>query len=90
MVEIECLVCGKTIKISQFINTERYDGQVPCQNCGSLLHIKLVASKVEGYKVVEKKFRIPTADELIQIEREARRRLQEEGYITKDKGSNSS
>jgi DNA-directed RNA polymerase subunit RPC12/RpoP len=77
MVEIECLVCGKTIKIPQFVNIDKYDGQVPCQNCGSLLHIKLVASKVEGYKVVEKKFRIPTADELVKIEREAERRLKE-------------
>ena len=57
MIEIQCLVCGKAIKIPQYIDTERYDGQVPCQECGSLLHIKLVGSKVQGYKVVEKSSR---------------------------------
>ncbi len=57
MVEIECLICGKAIKIPQYIDTERYDGQVPCQECGSLLHVKLVGSKVQGYKVVGKSSR---------------------------------
>jgi len=57
MVEIECLVCGKTIKMPQYIDTEKYDGQVVCQECGSLLHIKLVGSKVRGYKVVGKSSR---------------------------------
>ncbi len=57
MVEIECLVCAKAIKIPQYIDTERYDGQVPCQECGALLHIKLVGSKVQGYKVVGKSSR---------------------------------
>ena len=57
MVEIECLACGKAIKIPQYIDTERYDGQVSCQECGALLHIKLVGSKVQGYKVVEKSSR---------------------------------
>ncbi|MBA7614506.1 hypothetical protein ES703_21771 [subsurface metagenome] len=57
MVKIECLVCGKVIKIPPYIDMERYDGQVPCQECGSLLHIKLAGSKVQGYKVVEKSSR---------------------------------
>jgi len=54
MVEIECLVCGKAIKIPPYIDTEQYDGQVLCQECESILHIKLVGSKVRGYKVVGK------------------------------------
>ena len=86
MVEIECLVCGRTIKIPQFIDTDNYDGQVACQECGSLLHLKLEGSKVRKYKVVEKKFRIPTADEYFQIQKEAERQLREEGYILDDKG----
>lgn len=89
MVEIECLVCGRPIKIPEFIPTDNYDGQVACQECGSLLYVKLEESKVRKYKIVEKKFRIPTADELVQIEREARRRLREEGYIPKDEEANS-
>ncbi len=55
MVEIECLACGKTIKIPPFIDTEKYDGQVTCQECNSLLYVKLVQEKVQKYKVVENK-----------------------------------
>ena len=56
MVKIECLVCGKAIKIPQYIDTERYDGQVVCQECKSLLHVKLVKGKVQKRKVVEKHY----------------------------------
>jgi len=52
MVEIECLACGKSVKMPQYINTEKYDGQVVCQKCESLLHVKLVKGKVEKYKVI--------------------------------------
>jgi hypothetical protein len=61
--EIECLVCGKTIKIPEFIDTNNYDGQVNCPECASLLHIKLVGAKVRKYEVVEKKSRGLTAIE---------------------------
>ena len=57
MIEVECLVCGKVVKLPQFIDTENYDGQVVCQECDSLLYIKLVRSKVQGYKVVKWHFR---------------------------------
>jgi uncharacterized Zn finger protein (UPF0148 family) len=77
MVEIECLVCGKTIVIPKFIDTNNYDGQVTCPECKSLLQVKLVGSKVRKYKVVEKKFRVPTADELTRIELEAKQRVKE-------------
>jgi len=80
MVEIECLVCGETIKVPQFIDSDNYDGQVVCQNCTSLLHIKLAQSKVRQYKVVEKKFRRITGDELAKMMLEAERELREQGY----------
>ena len=53
--EIDCLSCGKTIKIPDFIDTNNYDGQVTCQECKSLLHIKLGGGKVRKYEVVERK-----------------------------------
>ena len=55
MVDIECLACGKTVKFPQFINTENYDGQVVCQECKSLLHVKLVKGEVQKYRIVENK-----------------------------------
>jgi len=53
-VEINCLVCGKTIEIPQFIDTDNYDGQINCPQCKSLLHVKLVGAKARKYEVVEK------------------------------------
>ncbi len=78
MVEIECLVCGKTIEIPEFIDTNNYDGQVACQECASLLHVKLVGSKVRKYEVVEKGFRSPTADDKITVEPELGEQSREE------------
>jgi DNA-directed RNA polymerase subunit RPC12/RpoP len=54
MVELECLACGKVIKLPSFTDTDHYDGQVVCQKCKSLLHVKLVKGKVQKYKIVEK------------------------------------
>ncbi len=60
MVEIECPACTKTIKPRQLndtenYDTENYDGHVVCQECKSLLYVKLVKGKVQKSKVVENK-----------------------------------
>ncbi len=55
--EIDCLACGKPIRIPDFIDTNSYDGQLTCQECASLLHIKLGGGKVRKYEVVERKAR---------------------------------
>lgn len=78
MVEIECLVCGKTIEIPEFIDTDNYDGQVACRECASLLHVKLVGSKVRKYEVVEKGIRSPTTDDKITVEPELGEQTREE------------
>jgi DNA-directed RNA polymerase subunit RPC12/RpoP len=54
MVEIKCLACGKSVKLPPYINTEKYDVEVVCQECKALLHVKLVKDKVEKYKIVER------------------------------------
>jgi DNA-directed RNA polymerase subunit RPC12/RpoP len=56
--EIECLICGKSIKPQQInkaeiYDTQNYDGQIMCQECKSLLYIKLIEGKIQKYKVVE-------------------------------------
>jgi transcription elongation factor Elf1 len=53
---LECLVCGENLSIPTFINIDNYDGQVVCQNCKSLLYLRLVRSKVKRYKVVDESF----------------------------------
>ena len=77
MIQIECLACEKALKIPQYIDRDDYDGQVVCQECGSILHIKLVHSKVQGYKVVEKKLRKLTADEYFKTKRRIKERAAE-------------
>ena len=62
MVEIQCVACEKAIKPWQLndtdnYDTENYDGQIVCQECKSLLHVKLVKGKVQKYKIVESKFK---------------------------------
>ncbi len=52
--EINCLVCGKSIEIPQFIDADNYDGQISCPSCKSLLHIKLFKAKLRKYEVVER------------------------------------
>ena len=61
MVEIQCLVCGKDIKIPKYVNTEDYDGQIVCQECTPLLHIKLAKGRVQKYKLLENKFKEPNS-----------------------------
>jgi len=53
-VEISCLICGKNIKIPEFIDTNNYDGQLSCPECKSLLRIRLVGGKARKYEVVER------------------------------------
>jgi DNA-directed RNA polymerase subunit RPC12/RpoP len=53
MDEIECLACGRRVKLPSYINTQKYDGEVICQKCKARLHVKLVKDKVEKYKIIE-------------------------------------
>ncbi len=78
MVEIECLACGKPIKPPQFIDTDNYDGQVVCQECKSLLHVKLVKGKVQKYKIVKNKFKDFNFTEMI-MRLQKERNQQEKG-----------
>jgi len=50
-VEILCLGCGKPINLPEYVDSTSYDGEVRCPKCRSLLHIKLVNSKVLKYKM---------------------------------------
>jgi len=75
MIEIECLLCEKPIKLPEYIDTENYEGEVVCQECESLLYIKLVNSKVQKYRVKQRGFRRVSAGEVIEM----RKMLDEKG-----------
>ena len=49
--KIECLICLKETAIPKNLNTANYDGQITCRECGSLLQVKLVKSKVEQCRI---------------------------------------
>jgi hypothetical protein len=53
MEEIDCLACGEILVLPKYINVDKYDGQLTCQGCNSLLYIKLVKGSVQKYKIVE-------------------------------------
>lgn len=77
MADIECLACGKTVKIPKFIDTDNYDGQLVCQECKSILHVKLVKGKVQKYKIVEDKSKFNFTDFILRMQKE--RNQQEKG-----------
>ena len=49
--KIECLICLRETAIPKNLNTANYDGHITCRECGSLLQVKLVKSKVEQRKI---------------------------------------
>ena len=53
-IPIECLACGKIIKLPQYIDKSNYDGELICQECKSRLNVKLIKGKVVKYKIIEK------------------------------------
>lgn len=52
--DLLCLVCEKAIKLPQYVSPN-YKGDLVCQNCTSLLHIKLVNSQVAEYEIKKDK-----------------------------------
>jgi len=78
VVKVECLACGKLVKLPQFIDIDSYDGQVVCKECKSLLYVKLVKGKVQKYKVVEDKTKgFDFTDLVMKIEKERRQQENE-------------
>ena len=77
VVKIACLACGKTVRIPQYIDYNRYDGQLVCQKCESLLHIIFVKGKVQKYKVVENKSKSSNWVKLVESAQEAQKQQRE-------------
>ena len=83
MVEIQCVACEKTIKPRQLndtdnYDTENYDGQIVCQECKSLLHVKLVKGKVQKYKIIEDNSKFNFTDFVIRMQKERNQQEKEE------------
>jgi hypothetical protein len=57
MLKISCLSCNSIITIPEFIDTEKYEGQLACKKRNSLLYVKIIAGKIQKYKIVEDKMK---------------------------------
>ncbi len=57
MPPVECLYCGEIIEFPQrIVDAQKYIGQVRCNKCRALLHIKKVGIEVQEYQFIEKGF----------------------------------
>jgi len=72
--KIECLICLKLTAIPKKCDTQKYDGQITCRECGSLLQVKLVKSKVQQCKVVKEGSVRLDPDKIVEGLMEARRK----------------
>jgi len=71
MVEIGCQLCEKIINIPNYVDTEKYEGRIVCQECKSVLYVKLVKGKVQKYQVLEDRCRVLTLLDLAERAEEA-------------------
>jgi hypothetical protein len=75
--KIECQSCLKETAIPKKYDTQKYDGQITCRECGALLQVKLVKSKVQQCKVLkEGQARLDPA-ELVKALKEARQKAKQ-------------
>ena len=51
MSKIECLWCYKKLDIPEWIDTNNYDGEIICKECGARLAMKFVNSQLKKYKL---------------------------------------
>ncbi len=51
---VRCLVCDEPLKFPSYV-AKNYKGQIRCQNCTSILHIKVSGPDIEEYLLVDDK-----------------------------------
>lgn len=79
MPEVPCLNCGAIIRFPSYIKSQKYDGQVRCHGCNSLMHIKLDNSIVVKFSLVrdnskESETRLQKGEEFLDRIKKARGR----------------
>ena len=53
---IKCLICYTDIEQEKYIiASTKYNGEISCKDCGSLLHIKKIGSEIQEYRVVKER-----------------------------------
>jgi hypothetical protein len=79
---VYCPLCQQRIKFRGDIDFSKFNGQVCCDKCGTLLGITISNNKVQGLKVITKGFRTLTSGELIRLYhklKEFEKKVDEEG-----------
>jgi len=68
-----CEHCNEKIILRKEIDLKKYDGEVYCQKCNSVWHIKITNSKIQGYKFVRyRKLQELSPEEISQFAREVK------------------
>lgn len=79
---IACIFCSKNIEFPKYIvESSKYNGQIACQECGTLLHIKRINTEIQEYRIVEKNFR-PNEEGKKWLERLADKMTQAKSNLT--------
>ena len=68
--QIACILCKNTIVFPEYVG-QNYSGDLLCNRCGSLLHIKLNKWTVDQYKVLKDRFEEWKGQEALRKLREA-------------------
>ncbi len=64
---VYCLLCKARIKFRGDIDFNKFNGQICCDKCETLLGIVILKNKLQGLKVVEKGWRRLSSKELVDI-----------------------
>lgn len=76
-VRILCNNCNQPIKLQKAIDTKKFDGEVVCQSCNYVWRLKLVDSKIQGYRLKGPGMVQPSPDERMSAVLEVRQRANE-------------
>jgi len=68
--EIPCILCKNPIELPEYVGHD-YGGDLLCDTCGSLLHIKLDKWEVKQYKVLRDRLEEWKGSEKLKYLREA-------------------
>lgn len=72
-----CESCKRKIKLRKAIDPKKYDGEIYCQECNSVWHVKLANSKIQGYKFVRHDKQEFTSEEIAEFVKKAKPKLDE-------------
>lgn len=75
---IQCDHCRKTIQLQEAIDTDKFEGEITCGNCNYVWRMKLVNSKIQGYKFERIGFPKISGEDLRKLRLEWQKEIEED------------